>query len=58
MTLPRSVLVGLMLRFAMSHPAINTVLIGTTSLKHFAENLASAERGTRGPNANGGRSDG
>ena len=33
------------LRFALSHPDVDTILVGTTSEEHLAENLAFADKG-------------
>lgn len=34
-----------LLRFALSHPALHTTIIGTKSLEHLAENITAAEAG-------------
>ena len=36
---------GFLVRFALSHPGINTMIIGTKNLGHLAENIAAAEKG-------------
>ena len=33
------------LRFTLSHPDVDTVLVGTTSQEHLADNIASAGKG-------------
>ena len=33
------------LRFSLSHPAVSSVIVGTSNLDHLAANLAIAERG-------------
>ncbi|MBL7134468.1 MAG: aldo/keto reductase [Phycisphaerae bacterium] len=38
-----------MLRFTLSHPHVNTVIVGTLSADHLAENVAAAERGPLAP---------
>ncbi|MEZ6065021.1 MAG: aldo/keto reductase [Planctomycetaceae bacterium] len=35
----------LILRFTLSHPAVDTVIVGTCNEQHLRENLAAAERG-------------
>jgi aryl-alcohol dehydrogenase-like predicted oxidoreductase len=34
-----------MLRFTISHPAMNTTIVGTASAKHLADNVAAAAKG-------------
>lgn len=34
-----------MLRFTLSHPAMNTMIVGTTNPDHLADNLAAAQKG-------------
>ncbi len=36
---------GFLLRFALTHPDINTVIVGTKSPEHLAENLRAAQKG-------------
>lgn len=36
---------GFMIRFAMAHPGISTMIVGTSSLDHLAENVAAAAKG-------------
>jgi aryl-alcohol dehydrogenase-like predicted oxidoreductase len=36
---------GWQLRFTLSHPAVDTVIVGTMNPKHLTENLAAAEAG-------------
>ena len=33
------------LRFALSHPAVNTILVGTVNEGHLTENVGLADRG-------------
>jgi aryl-alcohol dehydrogenase-like predicted oxidoreductase len=34
-----------MLRFTISHPAMDTTIVGTASPKHLADNIAAAAKG-------------
>jgi aryl-alcohol dehydrogenase-like predicted oxidoreductase len=34
-----------MLRFTLSHPALDTTIVGTSSIEHLRDNLAAAARG-------------
>jgi len=38
-----------MLRFTLSHPHVNTIIVGTLSPEHLAENVAAAQRGALAP---------
>jgi aryl-alcohol dehydrogenase-like predicted oxidoreductase len=42
-----------MLRFALSNPHVNTVITGTSSLAHLADNVAAAAKGPLTPEAYG-----
>ena len=35
-----------LIRFAMTHPGVSTMIVGTGNLEHLAENVAAAARGT------------
>ncbi len=35
-----------LLRFALTHPDVHTIIVGTKNLEHLADNVAAAERGT------------
>jgi aryl-alcohol dehydrogenase-like predicted oxidoreductase len=34
-----------LIRFAMAHPGVGTMIVGTGNLQHLAENVAAARRG-------------
>jgi aryl-alcohol dehydrogenase-like predicted oxidoreductase len=36
---------GFLIRFAMAHPAVGTMIVGTSDPDHLAENVAAADRG-------------
>ncbi len=42
---PGETRVDFALRFTISHPGLNTTIVGTSSTEHLAENVAAAQRG-------------